>query len=41
MIKKLISGIYKIEDIETGNVYVGSADSENGIKKDGVVILHI
>ncbi|WP_236884025.1 GIY-YIG nuclease family protein [Clostridium botulinum] len=33
MIKKLISGIYKIEDIETGNVYVGSADSENGIKK--------
>lgn len=30
---KLISGIYKIEDVKTGAVYVGSADSANGIKK--------
>jgi len=29
---KLISGIYGIED-ESGNLYVGSADSDNGIKK--------
>ncbi|MGY0372491.1 GIY-YIG nuclease family protein [Clostridium sp. JNZ J1-5] len=30
---KIIGGIYKIEDVETGNVYVGSADSDNGIQK--------
>lgn len=30
---KLISGIYGIEDFETGKLYVGSADSNNGIKK--------
>jgi hypothetical protein len=30
---KIISGIYKIEDFKTGNVYVGSADQDNGIKK--------
>lgn len=29
----IIGGIYKIEDIKTGNVYVGSADSDNGIAK--------
>lgn len=31
--EKIISGIYGIEDIQTGDIYVGSADSENGIKK--------
>lgn len=31
--EKLISGIYGIEDAETGGIYVGSADSNNGIKK--------
>ncbi|WP_454053953.1 GIY-YIG nuclease family protein [Clostridium sp. Marseille-Q7071] len=30
---KLISGIYGIEDVETGKLYVGRADSDNGIKK--------
>lgn len=30
---KLISGIYGIEDVKTGNLYVGRADSDNGIKK--------
>jgi len=29
----IISGIYKIEDIKTGAVYIGSADSDNGIAK--------
>lgn len=31
--KKTISGIYKIEDVKTGNVYIGSANKKNGIKK--------
>ncbi len=31
--QKLIGGIYKIEDVKTGNVYIGSADSDTGIKK--------
>lgn len=31
--QKLIGGIYKIEDIKTGNVYIGSANRKNGIKK--------
>lgn len=30
---EIIAGIYKIEDIETGNVYVGKADKDNGILK--------
>lgn len=30
---KLIAGIYGIEDEKTGNLYVGSADTDNGIKK--------
>lgn len=30
---EIIAGIYKIEDIKTGNVYVGKADKDNGIKK--------
>jgi hypothetical protein len=29
----IISGVYKIEDVVTGNVYVGTADKDNGIKK--------
>jgi group I intron endonuclease len=29
----IVSGIYKIEDVVTGNIYIGRADSENGIKK--------
>jgi GIY-YIG catalytic domain. len=33
MKQKLVSGVYKIEDINTGAVYVGTADQENGIKK--------
>ena len=31
--EKLVGGIYNIQDIETGNTYIGSADSYNGIKK--------
>lgn len=30
---KLISGVYKIEDVTTGSVYVGTADKDNGILK--------
>lgn len=30
---KLIAGVYGIEDVRTGNIYIGSADSDNGIKK--------
>jgi len=29
----IISGIYKIEDVETGNCYIGSANKKNGIRK--------
>lgn len=31
--KANISGIYKIEDIKTGNIYIGSAGMANGIAK--------
>jgi len=33
MQNELISGVYKIEDVETGLVYVGSANLKSGIKK--------
>lgn len=30
---KLVAGVYGIEDVNTGKIYIGSADKDNGIKK--------